>query len=262
VGCATPAAQAPDRTERCLGDDALKRGEQAPKDSAQRRDLFQSAVNHYRRAASLAREPDAKARALDALATSLDAQHLDEPGDAESVLRELIATEPNELAPMFKLAALQEHQQEIDAAEDTLLSARRAHPDSQDPYKALMQFYSRRLVALQPLTVKDAFADSPKNGIPDDNGIYQVGGGVQPPQRLDRPIYPPEAKAAGVTGVVIVQVVIDPRGAVTDAKVLRSIPLLDDAALQSVRTWTFQPTVVNGEAVPVRMNVAVSFTDK
>jgi len=89
-----------------------------------------------------------------------------------------------------------------------------------------------------------------------------VGGGVQPPQRLDRPIYPPEAKAAGVTGVVIVQVVIDPRGAVTDAKVVRSIPLLDDAALQSVRTWTFQPTVVNGAAVPVRMNVAVSFTDK
>ena len=89
-----------------------------------------------------------------------------------------------------------------------------------------------------------------------------MGGGVQPRRRIDRPIYPPDAKAAGVTGVVIVQVVIDPRGAVTDAKVVRSIPLLDDAALQSVRTWTFQPTVVNGAAVPVRMNVAVSFTDK
>jgi len=169
---------------------------------------------------------------------------------------------PNELPPMFRLADLQEHQQEIDSAEDTLQSARRNQPDSPEPYKRLMQFYGRRLATMQPVTVKSAFADSAEAGTRDADGIYQVGGGVQAPQRLDRPIYPPEAKAAGVTGVVIVQVVIDPRGAVTDAKVVRSIPLLDDAALQSVRTWTFQPSVVNGEAVPVRMNVAVSFTDR
>ena len=37
---------------------------------------------------------------------------------------------------------------------------------------------------------------------------------------------------------------------------------LDDEALRAVRTWTFQPTVVNGQPVPVRMNVAVSFTDR
>jgi len=79
------------------------------------------------------------------------------------VLRELIATEPNELAPVFKLAALQEHQQEIDAAEHCYPRAARL-PDSQDPYIALMQFYSRRSVALQPVTMKDVFADSPKSG--------------------------------------------------------------------------------------------------
>jgi TonB family protein len=256
------AAQTPELSELCLGDEALRRGESAAKASPQRADLLESAATHYKRAATLAREPQAKARALDALATALDAQHLDEPANEEATLRDLIATIPDELAPMFRLAALQEHQQELDAAEETLLSARRGHPDSIEPYKRLMQFYSRRIVALQPVTVKEAFADSAKTGAPDDNGVYRVGGGIQAPTRLDRPIYPPEAKAAGVTGVVIVEVVIDPRGAVTDAKVLRSIPLLDDEALRAVRTWTFQPTIVGGEAVPVRMNVAVSFTDR
>jgi protein TonB len=79
---------------------------------------------------------------------------------------------------------------------------------------------------------------------------------------MDRPVYPKEAQALGIQGVVIVEVVVDEDGAVTDAKVLRSIPLLDDEALRAVRTWRFAPTKVNGQAVPVRMNVSVSFTDR
>jgi TonB family protein len=42
--------------------------------------------------------------------------------------------------------------------------------------------------------------------------------------------------------------------------VVRSIPLLDEAALEAVHNWHFQPTLVNGQAVPVRMNVSVSFS--
>jgi protein TonB len=47
---------------------------------------------------------------------------------------------------------------------------------------------------------------------------------------------------------------------VIDAKIVQSIPLLDDAALQAVRNWQFAPSVVNGQPVPVRMNVNVNFT--
>jgi len=47
---------------------------------------------------------------------------------------------------------------------------------------------------------------------------------------------------------------------VTDAKVLRSIPLLDNAALEAVRQWEFTPTLLNGVPVPVIMTVTVQFT--
>jgi len=46
----------------------------------------------------------------------------------------------------------------------------------------------------------------------------------------------------------------------SDAKVLRSIPLLDAAALDAVRQWQFTPTTLNGQAVPVIMTVTVNFT--
>jgi len=63
-----------------------------------------------------------------------------------------------------------------------------------------------------------------------------------------------------VTGVVIVEIVVDETGSVADAKVVRSIPLLDEEAVRAVRNWHFTPSMVNGQPVPVRMNVSVSFT--
>jgi protein TonB len=47
---------------------------------------------------------------------------------------------------------------------------------------------------------------------------------------------------------------------VSDARVLRSIPLLDQAALDAVRQWEFTPTLLNGVPVPVIMTVTVQFT--
>jgi len=47
---------------------------------------------------------------------------------------------------------------------------------------------------------------------------------------------------------------------VTDARVLRSIPLLDQAALDAVRQWEFSPTLLNGVPVAVIMTVTVQFT--
>ena len=61
-------------------------------------------------------------------------------------------------------------------------------------------------------------------------------------------------------GVVILEAVIDADGSVTSVKVLRSIPLLDDAAVKAVRGWRFTPARLNGQAVPVVMTVTVNFT--
>ena len=61
-------------------------------------------------------------------------------------------------------------------------------------------------------------------------------------------------------GVVILEVRIDVDGRVTDAKVLRGIPLLDQAALDAVRQWVYTPTLLNGTPTPVIMTVTVTFT--
>ena len=74
------------------------------------------------------------------------------------------------------------------------------------------------------------------------------------------PVYPSIAQSARVQGVVIVEATIGPDGRVSDARVLRSIPLLDQAALDAVRQWVFTPTLLNGVPVPVIMTVTVNFT--
>ena len=70
---------------------------------------------------------------------------------------------------------------------------------------------------------------------------------------------PEAARQAGITGVVILEIIIGPDGAVTQAKVLRSIPLLDQAALDAARQWRYEPTLLNGAPVPVIMTVTVAF---
>jgi protein TonB len=53
--------------------------------------------------------------------------------------------------------------------------------------------------------------------------------------------------------------VIGPDGQVREARILRSISLLDEAALEAVRAWEYSPTLLNGQPVPVIMTVTVRF---
>ena len=59
---------------------------------------------------------------------------------------------------------------------------------------------------------------------------------------------------------MIIEATIGPNGKVQDARVLRSIPLLDQAALDAVSQWEYSPTLLNGVPVPVIMTVTVNFT--
>jgi protein TonB len=90
----------------------------------------------------------------------------------------------------------------------------------------------------------------------------RVGQGVTMPVKTKdvRPVYPAEATSARVQGVVIIETVIDPSGAVANAKVLRSIPMLDEAALAAVSRWRFAPPQLNGAPASVTMTVTVNFT--
>jgi TonB family protein len=222
---------------------------------------MEEAAQHYRRAADLASEMDAKQRALDALANLYDSAQLNRPDLLEQVVREEIALTPQRLAPQFRLAKLQEDQGLIDTAEDTLLLARRQNPTSEEPYRMLAQFYARRVTVLRQASQAQAPPKAnDQSGEKDADGVYRVGGGIDSPRRLDVAQYPPEAMAVGVQGIVQVEVVINEEGHVAQAKVTRSIPFLDEAALTAVREWRFKPTMVNGQPVPVRTTLMVNFT--
>ena len=74
------------------------------------------------------------------------------------------------------------------------------------------------------------------------------------------PTYPQIAQDSKVQGVVILEALIGVEGKVTNARVLQSVPLLDQAALDAVMQWEFTPTRLNGQLVPVMMTVTVQCT--
>ena len=92
-------------------------------------------------------------------------------------------------------------------------------------------------------------------------GPIRVGGSIREPKKIRdvRPIYPAEAIAAGAEGVVIIEAVIGRDGTVQNARVIKGLPGLDDAALGAVRQWLFTPTMLNGRPIEVVMTVTVTF---
>jgi protein TonB len=86
-------------------------------------------------------------------------------------------------------------------------------------------------------------------------------GEVRPPTKIRdaAPVYPAIAQSARISGVVIIQATIGVDGAVIDATVLRSVPLLDQSALEAVRQWRYTPSRLNGQPVAVVMTVTVNF---
>uniref|UniRef100_Q02A96 TonB family protein n=1 Tax=Solibacter usitatus (strain Ellin6076) TaxID=234267 RepID=Q02A96_SOLUE len=89
-----------------------------------------------------------------------------------------------------------------------------------------------------------------------------IGGNVQQTKLVSqaRPVYPPLAKQARISGVVHLQAVIAKDGNVMDLKVISGHPLLIPAALEAVKTWVYQTTLLNGEPVEVVTQIDVNFT--
>lgn len=93
------------------------------------------------------------------------------------------------------------------------------------------------------------------------SGPVRVGGEIREPRKIKNvnPVYPELAKRARAQGVVILECTISAEGTVTDVKVLRGQPMLDQAAIDAVRKWVYEPTQLNGIPVPVVMTVTVNF---
>jgi TonB family protein len=154
------------------------------------------------------------------------------------------------------------------ATEQDLLARVTASPNTIGHHLALAQFYAD---AGRPADAQQALARATElvrrarlgpAGAAGGSAPLRVGGNIAEPRKLvdARPIYPQAALDAKISGIVIVEVIIDASGGVRDAKVLRSQPLLDQAALDAVRQWRFTPTLLNGAPQEVIMTVTVNFT--
>jgi TonB family protein len=84
---------------------------------------------------------------------------------------------------------------------------------------------------------------------------------VKAPKRvkLVRPQYPPEARAQGIRGIVILALTIDTEGKVSAVEVVRSIPGLDEAAIEAARQWQYEPPRVDGKPASVKVTVPITF---
>ena len=127
----------------------------------------------------------------------------------------------------------------------------------------------------EPLAAASAL-DGANNGVPGGTGSglsieavqppaalgpFRVGNGIAAPRKIKdvKPAYPLPAMAARVGGNVLIEVTIGADGKVHNARVLQSIAVLDQAALDAVRQWEFEPSRLDGAAVAVTMVIIVTF---
>jgi TonB family protein len=163
--------------------------------------------------------------------------------------------QPAEISNYLELAQLYMNARRFDDAEQMLM-------------KALAVVRQGRIAPMPPsaagiaTTQSQGFARTPSGVVQGLAAPVRVGGDIKEPKKIKdvKPLYPDGARAAGVQGVVILEVIITYDGTVREVRVLRSIAMLDDAAADAVRQWQFTPTLLNNQPVEVVMTVTVNFT--
>jgi periplasmic protein TonB len=97
---------------------------------------------------------------------------------------------------------------------------------------------------------------------PRQTGPLRVGGNVQAARIINRvqPVYPPLARQTRISGTVRLHAIIGKDGTIQQLEVMNGHPLLQQAALDAVRQWRYQPTLLNGDPVEVDTTIDVIFS--
>ena len=92
----------------------------------------------------------------------------------------------------------------------------------------------------------------------------RVGGKLKPPRVLiaPEPVYPVLARQARISGAVVIDAVIDAQGNVVEMQAVSGQPILATAAMAALRRWKYEPTILGGEPVPVRLLVTITFESR
>jgi protein TonB len=96
---------------------------------------------------------------------------------------------------------------------------------------------------------------------PPPSAPIRTGGELKAPALIKRvpPVYPPLAVSAEIEGTVILEATVGKDGRVEDVRVLRSVGVLDRAAINAVRQWEYAPLLLNGTPERFILTVTVSF---
>ena len=122
--------------------------------------------------------------------------------------------------------------------------------------------YTRREIASLPKSepIVEAMPEPPVEEPPAREPL-RIGGKIEQPKQLYRaePIYPQIAKSARVQGVVEIEAMISEAGRLEEIKVVSGHPLLNDAAVECVRKWKYEPGRLNGEVIEMPIRISVRF---
>jgi TonB family protein len=117
-------------------------------------------------------------------------------------------------------------------------------------------------LAAMPLHAQDTVPPTAPAPDPTISPLLGVGGRVLPPQatHMVDPQFSEQARAAKLSGIVLVNLIVDTNGMPRNVRVLRGVGMgLDEAAVESVKQYTFRPATMDGKPVAVLINVEVNF---
>lgn len=159
--------------------------------------------------------------------------------------------------PKFRPPEQQQQQQQIMQPRTVRVPIPDPTPDEPRPVR---QIEPVEEIPYIPDDIIFGVPDAPPS--PEPEGPVRVGGQIREPRKLvdTRPSYPEVARRARIEGVVILELTVDRQGSVRDVQILRGLPMgLTEAAVDAVRQWRYEPTLLNGRPIEVLIVVTVNF---
>jgi protein TonB len=104
-------------------------------------------------------------------------------------------------------------------------------------------------------------APTPVVKVAPPKGPQRVSSGVVAGNKLSgsNPVYPPIAKAAHVSGAVVLHAIISKSGTIENLEVISGPEMLRNAATEAVRNWRYKPYILNGDPTEVETTITVNF---
>jgi TonB family protein len=197
----------------------------------------------------------------DARAWNHLARVLEEVGDLDGAMaayKEAMARNPDEAFSHRDLAEMLEKKGDLDGALREAREAVRMAPDRARGHFVLARILrskgDKAEAAKETQIATTLEAKNPPRQVRVGEVVMSKGLIYQP-----KPVYPREAKDAGIQGAVRLELVIGKDGKVQDLKVVSGHPLLAKAAMKAVSKWRYKPSLVGGEPVEVVTEVDVNF---